>query len=294
MKALIRIGFGLFASTLLASAQGSPAWGLSKFPLASKVIGLVQYDADSRWGDRDFHREQLTRLAEQAIGRGARLVLLPEGALTGYASRRELWCRPGQSRCGGRACRDVSQIAEVIPRGPSSRYWEEFARAHGIYLVFDLAETDVGTGEFFNTLAVFGPRGYVTKYRKRDLYWVDQCYAEPGREAVAFNTPFGRFGLMACMDGVDYPGTFYSDYRRLGVDAVLLSMDWDEDPLGPNAARTAFVDRARTERMPIYASDESAWDGTGLYLPDGSPRERDGLAPQAVGSNGISMHSAPR
>jgi predicted amidohydrolase len=142
---------------------------------------------------------------------------------------------------------------------------------------------------FFNTLGVVGPAGYVTKYRKRALYYVDQAYATPGDDAVVLETPFGDFGLMICMDGT-YDGVYYDGYVDLGVDAIILSMDWDQDPLGPGGAATYFVSRATNNGLEILAADVSPWDGTGRYVPGEPTRERNGLPDPAIGIDGISYH----
>jgi predicted amidohydrolase len=148
-----------------------------------------------------------------------------------------------------------------------------------------------GEIRYFNTLGVAGPNGFVTKYRKRALYYIDECYADAGKESVVLRTPYGDFGLMVCMDANDYAGDYYEQYTRQGIDSILLTMDWDEDPNGPSAARSFFRGKAKANGVDIYASDASAWDGTGKYPKSGAARERNGLAPVAIGVDGFSLHS---
>jgi hypothetical protein len=90
------------------------------------------------------------------------------------------------------------------------------------------------------------------------------------------------------MDGTD-PG-YLEDYRAMGVNAVLLPMDWDDDPNGSYSARTFFVERSNQAKIDIFASDQSTWDGTGAYLNGQDLRVRNGIAEPAIGIDGISYH----
>ena len=257
-------------------------------PELPPAIGLVQYDADAHFGDVATNLEQLTMWAEAAVEEGAKIVLLPEGSTYGYASATEVWCAPGMQSYDGRSCRDVSTVAETLPGGPTTDYWASFAAQHEVSVVYHVPERDGET--FYATHGVVEPNGYVTRYRKRSLYYIDAAYATPGDESVVLDTPWGRFGLMICLDGT-YDGPFYDDYVAAGVDGILISMDWDDDPNGELAAIDWFRDRADVNGVIIYASDVSTWDGTGLYRPGDVPRERNGLPPIAIGIDGVSVHA---
>jgi len=254
--------------------------------LEPPAIGLVQYDGDQHFGDYDTNLTNLENWTLEAIDRGAKIIVQPEGSTYGYGSQTEVWCAPGMSSWYGRQCRDVSDVAEAIPGGATTTHWEAFAIEHGVYVLYNLPEA---AGQvFYNTLGVVGPGGYVTKYRKRALYYVDQAYADPGQGAEVLETPFGDFGLMLCLDG-GYNGPYYDSYNALGVDAIIISMDWDEDPYGPTSAAITFTNRADDNDIVIYGSDVSPWDGTAKYVP-GQQRERNGLPPVAVGQDGVSVH----
>lgn len=253
-------------------------------------LGLIQYDADRHFGDRATNLAKLTALTELAIDDGARIVLHPEGSTWGYVSRDEIWAHPaladGRPRFAGRRGRDVSTIAELVPGGPTTRHWAAIARARGTFVAYHLPERD--SGRFYSTLGVVGPDGFVLKYRKRVLYRVDQAFARAGQRAAILDTPWGRFGLMICLDAT-YDGPLYDDYVGRGVDGILIAMDWDDDPHGPMAARTWLANRAAHNGVPLFAADSPRWDGTGKY-PPGAPRERVGLADPGVGVEGLSVH----
>ena len=269
---LCALNFALVSS---GSAQANPT--------SSTRIAMLQYDANEHFGNKQLNLENLTVMALEAIHGGAKMVILPEGATNGYATAREAWCTTGRSRCGQWQCRDVQSVAEILPSGPSTEYWAVFARQHAAYIVYPVIEVDAE--HYYNAMGVVGPDGFVTKYRKRLLYGPDYCYAEAGKGSTSFSTPFGKFGLLICADGnLD---DYYRTYREQGMDAVIITMDWDQDPTGQRAAKYVFQDKAGLHQMSIFAADNAKWDGTGYYPPDGRERVREGLAPDAIGDNGV-------
>jgi N-carbamoylputrescine amidase len=253
---------------------------------APGAIGLLQYDGDAHFGDYEHNLAALTRLAEQAVANGSKIVVMPEGSLYGYASREELWCKPGMTTFRGKNCRDVSTVAERVPGGRSSEYWSAFARRHGVYVLFSVLEED--GGRFYNTMGIAAPDGGVGRYRKRRLYYTDQAYAEPGTEPFILDTPYGRFGLLICLDATDSP--YFREYKAAGASAVIVSMDWDDDPHGQHSAVKKFRQWAAQDGIDIYAADSAPWDGAGKYPASGGPRERDGLPATGVGEEGVSTH----
>lgn len=261
---------------------GTPGSAQSQLT-ASTRVAMLQYDANQHFGDWQVNLENLTTMALEAIQGGAKLVILPEGATNGYATASEAWCTTGRTRCGQWQCRDVQSVGEALPRGRTTEYWSTLARQHAVYIVYPVIEVD---GErYYNAMGVVGPDGFITKYRKRLLYGPDYCYAEPGKRSASFSTPFGKFGLLICADGnLD---EYYRTYRQQGMDAVVITMDWDQDPTSQRAAKYVFQEKAGVNQMPIFAADNAKWDGTGYYPADGRERVRDGFAPDAIGEEGV-------
>lgn len=286
---------------LLAFAIVQTASALSAGAATPGKIALVQYHVDSFFGVLERNTATLRNYAEAAVAKGANIVVFPEGSITGYDNNREIWCLPGVNRYHlgdgvWRRCRSVGGIAEAVPAGKTTQYWREFAIAKKIYLVFSLIEQD--GDKYYNTIVALSPEGEATKYRKRALYTVDQAYAERGPGPTVLETPYGRFGLLICLDGIDTPEHFeeddfdfgfYREYTQLNVDAILIPMNWSaHEPNDPWSAKQVFQKRARFNRLDIYAAD--AWDGTGKYRSQGGARERNGLPDYPVGKNGISYH----
>ena len=247
-------------------------------------IALVQYDADRHFNDYETNLKNLTTFANEAVANNAKIIVFPEGSLYGYAStdRRSKWCLSASAGCVA-----VSGVAEAIPEGRSTRVWAEFAKAHGVFLLFNIPEAvAVGRAQatYRNTTVIVGPDGYVGKYSKRALYITNKAYAQAGTTDYVLSTPFGKFGLLICMDATA-PGHLEAYSGK--VDGVILMMDWDDAPDSAAGAKGFFERRSAQSGLKIFASDMSSWDGTGIYTPD-QHREREGLPSIAVGLDGIS------
>ena len=250
---------------------------------ATGVVALVQYNADNHFNDYAVNRENLTNFANEATIQGASIIIFPEGSLYGYASSTEFWCKPTFRKQG---CKNVQDVAEVIPFGQSTKFFEKIALDNKIYILFNLPENEGGV--FYNTTVVVGPTGFVGKYRKRDLYYLDEYYAVPGSNDFVLETEMGRFGLLICRDAA-FKGILEA-YRQRKVDRAILMMNWDDNPPGSKyAAKTFFANRSAESGVSILAADNEKWDGTGLYEP-GKNRIRNGLPDQAENKSGISYH----
>ncbi len=92
------------------------------------------------------------------------------------------------------------EAAEPIP-GPSTGYFGELARKHGVYLVVGLVEREKHL--VYNTGVLLGPDGkLIGKYRKVTLPRTEiEAGVTPGHEYPVFDTRFGKVGIMICYDG---------------------------------------------------------------------------------------------
>jgi predicted amidohydrolase len=93
-----------------------------------------------------------------------------------------------------------AEVAEEIP-GPSTEYFGELARKHGLYIVAGLFERDGHV--VYNSVALLGPEGQLLgKYRKTCLPRSEvDAGVYPGHEYPVFDTRFGKLGMMICYDG---------------------------------------------------------------------------------------------
>lgn len=196
--------------------------------MATWRIAGVQMDC--RLGDNAGNTAKIKAHLSEAAGHGARLIVFPECALSGYCleSRAEAW-----------------PFAETLP-GPSSDILAAECRRLGVFAVYGFLER---AGEkMFNACAVVGPSGLVGGYRKVHLPFlgVDR-FNTPGDRPFAVHDLGGlRIGVNIC-----YDGSFPESARvlsLLGADCVILPTNW---PVGASS-NASFVSQTRALENHIY------------------------------------------
>jgi predicted amidohydrolase len=191
-----------------------------------KVAGVQM---DCRLGDTAANLAILRRRLREAAGRGARLVVFPECALTGY---------------GFRGKDEAQAHAEPLP-GPASEAIAADCRELGVWAAFGLLERD--GDRLFNACALVGPGGLAATYRKVHLPFmgVDR-FATPGDHPFEVHDLGGlRVGMNIC-----YDGSFPESARvlaLLGADLVVLPTNW---PAGGRAA--CHLPEARALENHVY------------------------------------------
>lgn len=145
-------------------------------------------------------------LMMQAAAEGVRLLLLPEGHLSGYAKEQ------------------VGSWDEVdwdVVRGEAESIAALSARL-GIWTVIGSAHPLTPPRMPHNSMYVISDEGLlVERYDKRICSVTESSrYYTPGSRAVTFDVDGYRFGVVTCVE-VNFPHLF-EEYTRLGVDCVLL------------------------------------------------------------------------
>lgn len=111
-------------------------------------IALVQFDAVPEQNARNI--EAIKRLATEAAGQGAEIILFHEGTVTDYVS-------------------DVEKYSEAVPDGPACRSVEALAKKLRVYISFGLSEKTPDQ-RYYITQVFMGPRGFVYRYRKTWIF----------------------------------------------------------------------------------------------------------------------------
>lgn len=179
------------------------------------MLAVLQFNP--RRGARTANLNKLVPLVEQALRAGARMVVLPEMAATGYRF-------PNPER--------VRPLAEV-PRGATFKLLSPMAKEHGAWIVCGFVEDN--DGRLFNSAMVINPDGKLeTVYRKRLLYIDDHTWASAGDLPYpTFQTPWGLATVGICMDLND--PRFVTHVKRVKADLVCFPTNWideGEDPRG--------------------------------------------------------------
>ena len=196
-------------------------------PPNTVLVAAVQ--CHSSFGEPAANRKKLTRLVRRAVSRGAKIVVLPETAVTGYLSAdlKKTWQVGDRPISAGLEGVDPKDAAETVP-GPATQAFSKLADEFGLYLTVPLLEADRKTGRYYNTSVLLGPDGrMLLHYRKRDPWaWAERGWAAPGdRGNPVVDTPFGRLGLLVCYD-------IHAQAKVMGelkVDTLLYSIAWVED-----------------------------------------------------------------
>jgi predicted amidohydrolase len=172
------------------------------------TIRVAAVQMEPKLGEVVANRHAILARLREAARAGARLVVFPECALTGYGF-------------GGRE--EAMEFAEPIP-GPSLHRIAAACAELGTHVVVGLLERD--GARLFNACALVGPGGLVGSYRKVHLPFlgVDR-FADPGDRPFAVHDAGGvRVGLHIC-----YDGTFPETGRvltLLGADLLVLPTNW--------------------------------------------------------------------
>jgi predicted amidohydrolase len=231
-NALWRCALGL-AGLLLAGAAPPPATrpaAHAERPLKVKVAA-VQCPSDL--GDVKGNRERLSKLVEEAAANGAKIVVLPEAAITGYLSQdlKTNWHFKGWPIEKAFAGKDPEKFAETVP-GPSTGHFATLAKKLGVYVTVPIVEVQKGRGRqearFFNTVCLVSPEGkLVAHYRKLTPWpYPEKSWATEGDLGVAtYDTEYGRVGLAICFD----IHTILPKYKPHDIWALLYPIAWVDD-----------------------------------------------------------------
>lgn len=219
-------------------------------------------------GEKDRNVSRSLEFITAAADQGARLIVLPELANSGYVfETRE----------------EAFELAEEIPDGPTCAAWAKIAAKRGIYLVAGISER---YGQvLYNSAVIIGPHGYIGTFRKVHLWNEENLFFEPGNLGFpVFQTPIGRIGTFIC-----YDGWFPESYRMCalqGADIVCIPTNWVPIPgqdknreamanilvMGSAHSNSLFVaaaDRVGTERGQPFLGESLIVSYTGW--PIGSP-----------------------
>jgi predicted amidohydrolase len=156
---------------------------------ASPPLNVAALQVTPRAWDKEGNFAKLERFARQASADGAQLVVTPEGFLEGYLWQdddpqdftREQYLEVGETIDGDFVGRTASLSGEL-----------------GIYLGLGFAERQGSL--VYNSMAVFGPNGELVSRHFKCHTADDEPYNAKGTKLEVFETPFGPWGVLICMD----------------------------------------------------------------------------------------------
>jgi predicted amidohydrolase len=157
-----------------------------------------------------------------------------------------------------------AECAEPVP-GPSTEYFGELARKHGLYIVAGLIEREGPL--VYNVAALLGPDGkFVGKYRKVALPRSEVAGGiTPGHEYPVFDTRFGKVGMMICYDG------FFPEVARQLANNGAEVIAWPVWGCNPLLAKARACENSVYLISSTYEDPSREWALTAVYGHDGEP-----------------------
>lgn len=215
---------------------------------AAFAIAVAQFAPGD---DTDANLAAIRDLATEAVGRGARLVVLPEYSsffIPAFDERLAAAAQP----LDGPFVAELCALAKVL----------------GVHLVAGMVESASGQQRVYNTLVAVGPEGrLLARYRKVHLYDAfgqrESDWIVPGEveHPQTFEVGALTVGLQTC-----YDPRFPEVTRTLvdaGADLVLLPSEWVRGPLKERHWHTLLAARAIENTIYMAAADHAPPVGIG-------------------------------
>lgn len=138
---------------------------------------------------------------EEASAHGASLLVLPEMFLTGYLIKDRL-----------------AELTEALPDGPSVTALREKAKALSLAVIAGMPVSNPDTGKPWNAIVMIDRDGSLVHMApKTHMFGGEEKMFTRGDALRAFDTSFGRMGILVCYDG-EFPETA----RTLALDGAKL------------------------------------------------------------------------
>ena len=238
--------------------------------------------------DREATLDKLERVAAEAAGNGAELVVFPETFVPVYPSSRWAKAFAGWQNAGAKET--FARIAQqsVAVGAPAERRLAACAKALGIWLVTGVNEVeDERPGTIYNALFYHSPAGELALHHRKlvptnheRLVWGQG----DGRGLNAVETGFGRVGGLICWE--NYMPLARTAFYQSGFEIYIASTADDSEEWQATLVHIARESRAYVvapcvlQRASSYPADfplsvEGPTDlmgfgGSAILAPDGS------------------------
>ena len=142
------------------------------------------------YADVEKNLANIEKWSSLASEKGAKLVLFPEGSVSGYLNT-ELTAKNYGSR------ESLLKVAEPVP-GKSTVKLESYAKKARLFICAGIAECD--KDNIYNTQVLVGPDGYIGKYRKVHPAAIESLVYKGGTEFPVFDVCGFKVGINICAD----------------------------------------------------------------------------------------------
>ncbi len=219
--------------------------------------------------DVNSNLKKCLEFTRKAANQGAKLVIFPEAALTGYCYS---------------SLEEAIPVAETIP-GQSTEEILSLCKELNTYVIVGLIEKE--GDKYYNAAAFLGPGGLIGKYRKLHLPYlgVDRFLNHGNLPLTVFDTEIGRIGLSICFDAI------FPELARVltlnGADIVVNITNVPGPKLDPKMAHCIYaraienlifhiaVNRVGKERDWSFPGGGMAVDPEGKLIAAAKEHEED-------------------
>ncbi len=201
------------------------------------LIGILHLDI--RHSAPGENRASLLAHAEEAAATGAKIIIAPELALSGYSFE---------------GMHEIAPYAEELT-GETVTALSRLARRYGVYVGTGIAEYDGKTGIFYNSFVMLGPQGELAAHHRKHV--AERRWSCPGKPSATslFDTPWGKVGLLICAD--TYYGLLPRSHVLNGAGLLLVFANWPPSGLDP---REVWRARALENGVGLIAANRTGLD----------------------------------
>lgn len=229
----------------------------------SEKIVIAGVQMDVKILEINYNLERIVNFAKEAHKNGAKLIIFPECAISGYCFS---------------DIQEALSISESIP-GPTTDSLRKVCKDLDIFILVGLIEKQ--DNDCFNSAALIGPEGIIGNYRKIHLPFiaVDRFVKRGDIPFRVYNTKIGKIGWVIC-----YDASFPESIRILtlrGAEIVAVITNWPEGAetapryIAParaveNRINYVAVNRIGNERGFRFIGESKIVDYLGKILAEGS------------------------
>lgn len=229
----------------------------------SEKIVIAGVQMDVKILEINYNLERIVNFAKEAHKNGAKLIIFPECAISGYCFS---------------DIQEALSISESIP-GPTTDSLRKVCKDLDIFILVGLIEKQ--DNDCFNSAALIGPEGIIGNYRKIHLPFiaVDRFVKRGDIPFRVYNTKIGKIGWVIC-----YDASFPESIRILtlkGAEIVAVITNWPEGAetapryITParaveNRINYVAVNRIGNERGFRFIGESKIVDYLGKILAEGS------------------------
>jgi predicted amidohydrolase len=207
-------------------------------------------------------------MIEEAATNGAKIIVLPEAALSGMDYPDLEGYRPYLDTIPGKATDAIAAIT----------------KKHHCYVAIGIAEIEPETGMSYNAGALIGPDGYVGKYRKTGTNFADVMSFKPGNAGYpVFETEFGTLTMLIC-----YDDTFWEPGRVASLKGANIICHMVASGRGVTTGPDQQVLDALNHSTIAAVQEWCAWNGSALISADRNNSETNPVTGMTVCYGGAS------